>query len=285
MKKKFGICIDGGGIGGIGTGIFLSRAKDVIPRADFYAGTSVGAIIASYLAFGGSYGDVAKLIKDKAPTIFKKPPFWDIRYSALTYKYPNTGAVSVLKSLFGDKRMCDSPVPLYITALDLTRGCPKVFDRTDTIPVWEAVLASMSAPTYFPQHKDFVDGGLGFNNPTLCGLAGYTANTGHSVGDVAILNISSNGSCYTPVDTRGKLSPQILQPLLSSVMVATEVGTAFIAKQLLGTRYFRIDPKLSSDYTLDNCGEMDRIAKSWDSWCDTDLDEFIEWVSESGING
>jgi patatin-like phospholipase/acyl hydrolase len=47
----------------------------------------------------------------------------------------------------------------------------KVGDSMCGYKIWEAARATTAAPTYFPRMKlgkhDYVDGGLGYNNPIL----------------------------------------------------------------------------------------------------------------------
>lgn len=283
-KKLFGICLDGGGVGGVGVGAFFEVMKDAIPRPSFYGGTSVGAIISAYLAFGGDFGKVKQLVLEGIPIIFKKPPFWNLKYSSLTCRYPNDNAIKFLKGLFGDKKMSDCPVPLYLVAMDIKRYVPKVFDRTDDIFVWEAVLASMSAPTYFPQYKDYVDGGLGFNNPTLCTLAGLVKE-GYDVtrDKICVMSISSNGNFPQSHDTRGKTILGNIEPLLSLTMAGTEVGTAYIVDQFLGSKHLRIDPWIEKGFALDSVSEAPRLIQKWTEWTTANDDLVIDFFVKNGL--
>ncbi len=71
-----------------------------------------------------------------------------------------------------------SPSPAYLFRSwkwNKTAGLPPGPSPNHQIPVWEAMKASASAPTYFKPHTladdtVLVDGGLGFNNPTLLAI-------------------------------------------------------------------------------------------------------------------
>lgn len=195
MGKQFKIlAIDGGGMKGLYSasvlkvlenhfGVSLSQTFDLI------CGTSTGAIITAAIASGHSASNMQDFYKIRGPRIFKKVSggYAFCRQLFWRAKYRNDTLKKELKELLGDKRFKDSANNICILAHNLSTGKPYVFktdhneslSRDSNVFLWEAALASASAPTYFPVYASssaelkgnkFVDGGVWGNNPSLVAL-------------------------------------------------------------------------------------------------------------------
>ena len=187
LRKNAAISIDGGGIRGVMVTQALTMleahlGQSIHSRFRLMAGTSTGAIIAASLGAGLSAGGLHEMYLQNGPEIFQqswRTLVWPV---LARYRYSLTPLEEALRQVIGDITMsdlwsADPPTDVVITLFDLVenRSCfvkswkPEYGDW----PVYKAVLASSSVPTYFPVVDGrYVDGGVGsYINP--CYLAAY----------------------------------------------------------------------------------------------------------------
>jgi len=186
FRKNVAIAIDGGGIRGVIVTKALSILEEALEHTIFedarlMAGTSTGSIIAAELAAGISAEKLNQLYLDLGPNIFKRS--WRTFFWPFTrYRYPHEPLEEALQMYLDERVMsdywtADPPTDVTITTYDLLENRPRFIKSWKSEykhwPAVKAVLASSSAPTYFPVVDGrFVDGGLGsFANP--CYLAAY----------------------------------------------------------------------------------------------------------------
>jgi hypothetical protein len=186
FRKNLAIAVDGGGIRGVIATKALSILEESLGQSIFdlarlIVGTSTGSIIAAKLATGASASKVNQLYLDYGGEIFKKS--WRTLFWPLTrYRYPQEPLEDALRMYLDDRVMsdfwnADPPTDVVVTTYDLIENRPLFIkswksEYADWTAV-KAVLASSSAPTYFPVVEGrYVDGGLGlYENP--CYLAAY----------------------------------------------------------------------------------------------------------------
>lgn len=126
-------------------------------------GTSAGAMIAALVSLGMKQVDIkqallsanfAKLIPYNYPlAIFRK------------YLASNRNVIAWYRELTSDQCMKDCVIPLITVTSDLTTQSTFHFDSRNPdladLPIWQAVIPSMSIPDIFPPFKGvYVDGGL-----------------------------------------------------------------------------------------------------------------------------
>jgi len=126
---------------------------------------------------------IHELYRELAGTIFPttlRSRFWLLT----TYRYSNQPLIDALRSVIGDAKMGDlwtatAQKDLIIVLRDLEEN-RNLFvkpwkQKYRDWPIWEAVVASSTVPTYFPVFKGrYVDGGVGsYSNP--CYIAAYEA--------------------------------------------------------------------------------------------------------------
>lgn len=210
MSNAFKIlAIDGGGFRGTYSAHLLKRIEvefGVDWRKDFdlLAGTSTGSIIAASLALGKSASEVLDMYAQRGSEIFRKP--LGPRCGLLVSKYPKSNLRSVLGDFFGNVRLGEIETPLIIPATDIANGCVHVFKsaydkefvRDLEVRVADAVLASCSAPTYFPPvllpgEKPYLlaDGGLWANSPSLIAAIDAKRRLKMQLDDLRILSIGT----------------------------------------------------------------------------------------------
>jgi predicted acylesterase/phospholipase RssA len=147
------LAIDGGGLFGVGVANWLPKLKW---KFDYYAGTSVGSILAACYACGMEPLKVQEMFNSNLPKrIFTKPGFPQSLNLLRPSIYDNAEAKKVLKEVFGDKKIKDTIFPIIIVAWNYVKRKEKVFTHKFNSEYFlrDAVLASMSAPTYFPVAK------------------------------------------------------------------------------------------------------------------------------------
>jgi patatin-like phospholipase/acyl hydrolase len=262
MKKL--LSIDGGGIFGAGVAAWL---KILNRDFDAFAGTSVGSIIASWLACGKSIDDLNAMFETCSKDMFKKPGFPQCLNPLRPAKYTNEGAKKILDEVFGSLLIKDVPKPLFIVAWNYEKKKEKIFSQkyNSDVRVQDAVLASMSAPSYFPicelNGEQLGDGGVCANDPVLIGGAGLM-DMGVAQGDLKILSLATGGSA-----TVKKISVKTLVgwlPVITDVVTRGNVAyAAFVAEQFCKS-YMRICPDIV-DCAMDDLDQQERIVSDWSS--------------------
>ncbi len=138
----------------------LKAIKELEIQIDYIAGTSIGAFVAAFYAFGKSWEEIGEIALDL---------HWiDIteislsRYGLLS----NEKMGQLVIEHIGDKNIEDSSIPLAILATDASNGEKVILD---TGSVAEAVMASSCIPGVFRPSdegkKMLVDGGVVENVP------------------------------------------------------------------------------------------------------------------------
>jgi hypothetical protein len=205
------LALDGGGIRGVFTLQILARIEELFRQerknndlvlADVFhlmAGTSTGAIIATFLSWGLSVREVEKLYVDHSPIMFAKGSWaqqWKSKYKpqAIAQFFREQFAENDgTPALLGTKKLRN--LLLIVTRNGSTGGAwpvtnnpkAKFNDRSRkdcnlNFPLWQLLRASTAAPTFFPPEEIdlngeihmFMDGGMTpYNDPAL--IAALTA--------------------------------------------------------------------------------------------------------------
>ncbi len=216
MSKKFRIlCLDGGGIRGLYSAQILKRMKkdcniDFYNDFDLIVGTSTGSILAGSIVKQIDIEKVIALYVNEGKNIFKKR--WLSRIGLFASKYNPNPLKEQLKVIFENTTLGDIEKPLLINATDIgnstqfvfkttfngqqdSNGNTKELVRDKEILLSDAILASSSAPIFFPPHKigNFLlaDGGLWANSPVLVALAEAKKIFKMEPNDVIIVSIGT----------------------------------------------------------------------------------------------
>lgn len=216
MSKKFRIlCLDGGGIRGLYSAQMLKRMKkdcniDFYNDFDLIVGTSTGSILAGSIVKQIDIEKVIALYVNEGKNIFKKR--WLSRIGLFASKYNPNPLKEQLKAIFKNTTLGDIEKPLLINATDIgnstqfvfkttfngqqdSNGNTKELVRDKEILLSDAILASSSAPIFFPPHKigNFLlaDGGLWANSPVLVALAEAKKIFKMEPNDVIIISIGT----------------------------------------------------------------------------------------------
>jgi hypothetical protein len=199
------LSFDGGGIRGIFSLQIAARIEQIFREQygrpdlvlsdvfDMFAGTSTGAIIAAFLAWGVPVAEVESLYISHGKQMFAQQHWW----RRLNSKYRAEAIADFFRHQFSEDDGAPSMLSskklkklLLIVMRNATTGSPwpissnplaryNEASRSNSnlnIPIWKLLRASTAAPTFFPPEEItfgektflFVDGGVTpYNNPAL----------------------------------------------------------------------------------------------------------------------
>lgn len=268
------LTFDGGGVAGLFSAALLDRLATeyppLIPNADLLAGTSTGGIIALCLGAGKQPRDLVRLYADYAADIFDDS-FWDNLKdlgTAVGADYDNRTLKKILARELGTRTLQQLSKRVLIPAFDLDATVddhrtwkPKFFhnfpgaDSDASELALDIALRTSAAPTYFPAHQGFIDGGVVANNPSIAAVAtALDPRAGNQeLRDIVLLSISAGrDERYIKGDNLDWGWGQWARPLVS-IMISGVMGVAhFQCKQILDDRYRRVDRTFDRPVNLDD---------------------------------
>jgi len=146
-RENFSLVLSGGGALGIAhLGILSDLEKfEIVPQE--IVGTSMGGIIGACMAIGMREEEIYREI-DSFVHIFN----W-IKFSfSGNAIIDNKKIAKIFDTIFGDRKIYDTKIPLKIIATDLLNGDKRVFGATDDIYIKDAILSTMAIPGVFDEH-------------------------------------------------------------------------------------------------------------------------------------
>lgn len=276
----------GGGVFGIGPAAFIAKLEGFLgystrgPHVQAYAGTSVGAMNAALLAFGRTGKELLGLYDSHLEGIFGDTSTAYTLFKCGA-KYSDVYVTDLLKRLL-PFTLGHAPFPLFIPAWNRRTRDLKVFCSLDPkdkgIPVWEAVRASMAAPTYFAPFGPYMDGGMACNNPALAGAAGLLSY-GHP--SVRVLDLETSG--YTK-STLPNPSPNafvgttLAEDIIPALTKGNSSHVAYMAKAFLCAANYRKEAPLLADHALDAVDYATDIKAIWERHFAQVHKELIAWL-------
>ena len=268
-RSVLGLSIDGGGVLGCGPSLFLTALG---VEFDAYAGTSVGGLLALLLAFKGLKTTDELFLSNVGRIFHSVPLYWKL--DPTRPKWQSDGFESVTKSIFGDLKMSDAPMPVYIPVSDFKTGTLKVYDRSDSALVRDVCLQTAAAPTYFaPRESRYGDGGLIANNPSMVLATSLKNKGGVPFEQQRILSLATGGTYWTDPEVGGRMCElQWAAKLIHYMMQATVAYAAFQAREVLGDRYLRLDPGATEDVAMDDLKAISKWRALWQTlWVENQL--------------
>lgn len=302
MKKYRILTIDGGGIRGLITAILLERLEREIPgflsEVDLFAGTSTGGLIALGLASGLNPTQARRIYEEKGDLVFKMSIVRKILAlgNLIGAKYSLNPLKEELSKQFGELKLDDLPKKVLISSFDLDNSPvnssvnrqwkAKFFhnypgsDSDGKESVIDVAIRTANAPTYFPIFQGYIDGGVVANNPSMCALAQaiHPQTGGERLSDIVLISFGTgHNPHYIPVQY-GDWG--VLHWATKIINLVTE-GSAGLAdyqcRQLLGTRYLRVNPLLPYSIAMDQVDEIPRMVEIGNKF---DLSEAASWIRE-----
>ncbi len=125
------------------------------------AGTSTGAVIAAGIALGVSARGLLALYRELATEAFQRLPWWQVVLNRGNHRYRLDFVARLLTEMGAHLPLNSLPLDVMITAKNTRTGRTDFFVRDQDgnagqwgdLPLRDAVLASVAAPTYFPPHR------------------------------------------------------------------------------------------------------------------------------------
>jgi predicted acylesterase/phospholipase RssA len=264
------LSLSGGGYLGLYTIAVLAELEEQTGRRthefiDLFAGTSIGGILSLGLAAGISAADIRDAFLEDGQKIFgsqapaKGPRRWaEFARSISKPKHVPAALRATVERIVGAETLIkDLKRPAVITAVNLTKGGPKVFKtghhanfKIDwRLPVAEVALATSAAPTYFPTHRIgnelFADGGLFANSPDAIALHEAEHFLEVPPTDVRLLSIGTTTQSFafsSATPTSMGVWDWVKGDRLSNAIIGSQQAlTDDMLKHRLGERYLRID--------------------------------------------
>ena len=235
LRRKVAVAIDGGGI----RGVIAAKALAVVEKAlrkpirniaGLVAGTSTGSIISGGIASGLSAQNILDLYLELGEAVFRKTAR-SYLWLLMRHRYSGAPLQKALRENYGERKLGDfwrdrPRIDLVIVVRDLvenrTRFLKPWKPEYADWPLWKAVLASSTVPTYFPVVDGrYMDGGVGsYANP--CYLAAYEAAfcLGWKAPDTTLISIGTGrvASTIRPGQASRFLPWQWLNPVLDAFM-------------------------------------------------------------------
>ncbi len=274
-------------------------------------GTSGGAINTAPLAIGVPAATVATFYTKWAPLIFQRN-YWNMAADAgAAPKYSNSELIAGLQSLLtvtgasGPRQatLADCKTRWMATAFDCVSGMPVVFDsgrksqRTpfaiyigsdSPIELWQIVLSSGAAQTYFPgvalTGMVLIDGGnTGANAPgaMMKDLLRWQCGTKQ----MRMLSLGSGDSQWD-FNAQAMISPSDIRAALSTIHIVFAAGVELsnaMCAEALANNYFHISPAYPNDPAIDDATPdalkiLEAAAETAIKQNSAMLDEFIPAV-------
>lgn len=303
------LSFDGGGIRGIVTLALLQRLEQQVPgfvaRADLYAGTSTGGIIALGLAAGKTIQELLSLYVDNGKAIFDDSWLRDLVHmgDVIGAKYDQKNLGNILDGLFAEKTLAQLNKRVLIPSFDLDcidpqapeehTWSPKFFhnfpgsDSDGDLSVVDVALNTSAAPTYFPSHDGFIDGGVVANNPTMAAVA--QTQDGRAQIDprpaISDLRVLSVGTGTVLGFIKGKTNDwgvaQWAEPLVSLLLDASAGIADYQCSQLLRDNYRRLAPVFDPGVNI-KLDEWERAQDLINFGNQADLGDTAAWLKKTG---
>ncbi len=298
MKARRILSLDGGGIRGLVSSLWLQAAEDALARAgkpglrnnfDLLAGTSSGALIVCGLAVGIAPDKIMELFREQRDRIFPgiAERLWSRAGRVFTQgpsapRYSGKGLDEVLQEVFGKTTLGQLEDKVMVTSYDTISRTPIIFKSFDPrhkdLLIWEVCRATASAPTYFPAHgmvvdgqqRSLIDGGVVANNPTALAIAeALRQDSGVSqCSELLVLSVGS-GARNRPISLKSAQEWGALEwavPIIDVLFDGNSDSVDYIARQLVGDSYFRMQTALLAglddldDTSASNLVALEKLA-------------------------
>lgn len=182
-EEKFSLVLSGGGALGMSHLGLLSDLEKFLITPQEIVGTSMGGIIGACMAIGMCESEINKKIND----------FVHI-YNWVSFSFSGNAIIdnkkiaNIFTTIFQDKKMSDTVVPLKLITTNLLTGEKRVFTSEDDVYIKDAVLATMAIPGVFTEH--IIDGDM-LGDGFLCENLGINEATHNVVLAIDVLGENS----------------------------------------------------------------------------------------------
>ncbi len=278
------LTLDGGGIRGLLTAILLERLEEARPgllaQVDLFAGASTGGILALGLAAGRTPTQARELYELRGRHVFADSRWDNLRDlgHAVRAQYSNGALKAVLTKEFGSLTLGDLPHRVLVATFDLENDAsvpasmrswkPKFFhnfpgrDSDAHEKVVDVAMRTSAAPSYFPVYQGYIDGGVVAGNPSMTALAQALepSTGGQNLADITLLSVGTGrNNRYLAAQNNDWGWAQWAPHIISIVLDGTSGIADYECRQLLGSRYHRLNPNLPERIDLDAVAKIPRL--------------------------
>lgn len=306
------LSLDGGGIRGIISAIILeyieteinAHQQAIAPGSphiplheyfDLIAGTSTGSILAAGIAARKmTPRELVELYVKNGARIF---PYWGkfgylspqrlnllFRYGPSSPKFSNKGLINVLQEYLGDVLLEETYIKddtsrLLIPSYDTNAREPIIFKnwrspkKYPQLKLWEACVASASAPTFFPAYVfenrnrtiSAIDGGIAANNPSSCAIS-EAIRLGYSPDQISLLSIGTGEQNQPLGNAKSWGVLQWAGHLVDVFMDGPLDIYEYISRQIIRSseqkdnQYLRLQPSLNNGFKVLNEKQLEGLG-------------------------
>ena len=292
---KLVLSLDGGGVRGLATVIFLKQlekisGKKIFDLFDFFIGTSAGGLSIMHLAINKiSVNELENFWSKDNLAMSMRSSFWSKNFFLTTKpKYNNESRTMLLEEYFGNKLISESDKPIAVLTYDVEDRKPRVLSSYNdkNIRVISAINATSAAPLYYPtvQVEDgswLIDGGVVANNPCLVGY--NEARKYFNSDKIKVFSVGTgmhtknlSGEASSKWGPFGWLANDILGILLESH------ADHEILNDLIGKNYLRINSSAENinwnldDYSDKNLENIRKMGLNWWKNNHNDIFSFLD---------
>ena len=146
-RTKLGLALGAGGAKGYAHVGVLQVLEEAGHTIDCVSGSSIGAIVACYLALGANAAQVDTTLRDS----FDAEAVGEIFKTSLAGRGGGLEVMTrLLRETTEEKTFADALIPLTVMAVDMTERAPAPLREG---PLWEALLAATALAGVFPPHE------------------------------------------------------------------------------------------------------------------------------------
>lgn len=325
LRKPYRIlCLDGGGVRGMLTVCVLQRIVKKHPtffdNVDAIVGTSAGGILSLLLSAGYTPDQCEKIFDFSMPHIFSHNP-WRV-INPFRAKYSDKSKEELLRYFLGERKMVDLERTCTVIAFRLDghkskthsffhkegwrpaifsnmhKGDSNITPDADLF-AWEAAMSTSAAPTFFPVHRGYTDGGIVANNPSIVAISKAIAHLPNlSTRNIVLLSLGAgtyprHTNIFSSSTREGEVvigkhgDKQIIKAdwgikqwipfLLDLLLDGDSITSEMVMQYLLGAHglYHRLDPQLPRQIALDDVTAMPALV---DFAATVDMDETMRFI-------
>lgn len=292
------ICFDGGGIRGALSTVILRRLTEANPtllkQTNLFAGTSTGALISLALANDLSAKDLDNVYSYENIKHIFSPKHINLRKPRFSNKNLKNFITSIIPE---DKKLSQLNKMVFIPSFNLKgltapRWQGVFFNNiTGNITINEKVvdvaLASSAAPTFFPSHNGYIDGGVMTNCPSIASVVSVMHNLKekYNIDDFRVLSIGT-GNNLKNITSNTKnwgilqwvFSPfhKVKFPIVNIFLDNDSPLEDLYCTELLGNNYMRINPILLKEVEIDDYNSVPYLKNMGENYNLNNANKFIK---------
>ena len=156
--------------------------------------------------------------------------------------------------------------------------------ETEDYRVVDVAMASSAAPVFFPSYDCHIDGGIIATDPSLASIIySIDEELGKRMDQIRLLSFGT-GYCYNSIkeDTSkwGAIDWVISKdpdlPIISVTLEGNAQLSQIFSKKLLDSNYYRVNPKMDKDISMDDTKSMDYLLELAAEY---NIKDCINWIN------